>query len=131
MHRDPMRDSHTLAALHAALRFVIADDMPSEHKAVLIEVLTQRLRDQEAAYVRGQAAEQAGGEWQEHEVVQLRTFLQGKIAKGWQHADESLMYLAAQLSRDPRSVRAKATELGLGAGVDFRVAKVVRQAQEE
>ena len=105
--------------------------MPSEHKAVLIEVLTQRLRDQEAAYLRGQAAEQAGEEWQPHEVTQLQTFLQGKIAKGWQHADESLMFLAAQLHRDPRSVRTKAMELGLGAGVDFRVAKVVKRAQEE
>ena len=126
-----MRDSHTLDALHAALRFVIGDDTPAEHKAVLIEVLTQRLRDQEAAYLRGQAAEQAGEEWQPHEVTQLQTFLQGKIAKGWQHADESLMYLSAQLHRDPRSVRTKATELGLGAGVDFRVAKVVKRAQEE
>lgn len=125
-----MRSSQTPAALHAALQFVISAQMPSEHRAVLIEVLTQTLRDQEAATLRRQT-EQAGPEWQAHEVSQLQSFLQGKVAKGWQHADEWVMHLAAQLHRDPKSVRAKANELGLGAAVDYRVAKASVQSPDE
>jgi hypothetical protein len=125
-----MRSSQTPAALHSALQFVISAQMPSEHRAVLIEVLTQTLRDLEATSVR-RLAEQTGREWQEHEIVQLQSFLQGKVAKGWQHADEWVMHLAAQLHRDPKAVRAKAAELGLGAAVDYRVAKASVPAADE
>ena len=41
------------------------------------------------------------------------------------------MHLAAQLHRDPQSVRDKATQLGLGGAVDFRYAKAMRQASGE
>lgn len=125
-----MRSSQAPAALHSALRFVISAQMPAEHRAVLIEVLTQTLRDQEAASIR-LLAEQPGAEWQAHEVDQLQSFLQGKVAKGWQHADEWVMHLAAQLHRDPKTIRAKAAELGLGAAVDYRVAKAATQSPGE
>jgi hypothetical protein len=126
-----MRDSQRPAAVHAALRFVITSDIPSEHKATLIEVLTQALRDDDAAELRRQTAAQARGEWQEHEITHLKTFLQDRIARSWQHADECLMQLAAQLHRDPRSVRDKATQVGLGASVDYRVAKALKQSRGE
>lgn len=126
-----MQTSHRAAALHAALRFVISDDMPGEHKATLIEVLTQAVRDDEAADSRRQALARAPGEWLEHEIVHLKSSLQGRIAKSWQQADECVMHLAAQLRRDPRSVRDKATELGLGAAVDYRFAKAVERARSE
>jgi Integrase/Phage integrase, N-terminal len=60
----------------------------------------------------------ARGEWQEHEIVQLKSFLRDRVARSWQHADECVMQLAAQLRRDPQSIREKAVELGLGASVD-------------
>jgi hypothetical protein len=119
-----MRNTQRPAALHAALQFVLASNMPSEHKATLIEVLTQAVRDDEAAELhREAAAAQAQGEWQEQEIDQLKAFLQGRTARSWQHADECVMHLAAQLHRHPESVRRKATELGLGTAVDFRFAK--------
>jgi hypothetical protein len=37
-------DSRRLAALHAALRFVITNDTGAELKPILIDVLTQALR---------------------------------------------------------------------------------------
>jgi hypothetical protein len=126
-----MRDSTRPAALHSALRFVITSDITAQHKAVLIEVLTQALRDEEAAALRLQATELAGGEWQAHELVQLQSFLRGKVAKSWQHADECVMQLAAQLHRDPHAVRAKANELGLAAGVDYRYVRELRRTQDE
>lgn len=126
-----MRDSHRAAALQAALQFVIADDMPSEHKATLIEVLIQAARDDDAADLRGRALARARGEWQEHEVVELKGFLQDRIANSWQRADEWVMHLAAQLHRDPQSIRTKATELGLGAAVDYQFAKAVKSARSE
>ncbi len=119
-----MRNSQRPAALHAALQFVLAANMPAEHKATLIEVLTQAVRDHEAAELhREAAAAQSQGEWHEHEIEQLKSFLQGRTARSWQHADECVMHLSAQLHRDPGSVRRKATELGLGTAVDYRFAK--------
>jgi hypothetical protein len=126
-----MQDSHRPAALHAALRFVVTSDIPAEHKAILIEVLIQTLRDEEAIELRRKSAARVEVEWQEHEVVQLRSLLQDRIAKSWQHADECVMQLAAQLQRDPRSIRDKATELGLGASVDYRFAKALTEVRNE
>lgn len=125
-----MQDSRRPAALHAALRFVITSDMPAEHKATLIEVLTQALRDDESAELHRQAAAQGRGEWQEDEIAQLKSFLQDRVARSWQDADECVMHVAAQLHRDPRSVRDKAMGLGLGASVDYRCAKALKQAPE-
>jgi hypothetical protein len=121
-----MKDARP-AVLSAALRFVIASDMLSEHKATLIEVLTQAMRDQSASELRMLAVAQARGDWRDHEIVQLKTFLQDRSARSWQQADECVMHLAAQLRRAPDSVRAKAAELGLGAAVDFRLAKAFAQ----
>lgn len=126
-----MRNSQRPAALHAALRFVISSNLPSEHKATLIEVLTQALRDDEAAELHREAAAQAQGEWQEHEIAQLKTYLHGRTARSWQHADECVMHVAAQLHRDPGSIRQKATELGMGTAVDYRFAKQLKLGHDE
>jgi hypothetical protein len=126
-----MRNSQRPAALHAALRYVIASEILSEHKATLIEVLTQTLRDDEAAELHREAAAQAQGEWQEHEIVQLKAFLNGRTARSWQHADECVMHLAAQLHRDPGSIRRKATELGMGTAVDFRFARQLNVSRDD
>jgi hypothetical protein len=125
-----MRDSRRLAAMHAALRFVITNDTGAEHKAILIDVLTQALRDDETAELQQRALALARGEWQEHEIAQLTSFLRDRLAKSWQQADECVTHLAAQLHRDPQSVRDKATELGLGAAVDYRFAKTIKQASD-
>jgi hypothetical protein len=105
--------------------------MPSEHRATLIEVLTQAIRDDDAATDSRHAQEHAPGEWQEHEIAHLKSFLPGRIAKSWQHADEIVMQLAAQLHRNPPSVRDKATELGFGAAVDYRYSKALKRASSE
>jgi len=125
-----MRDTQSAAALNSALRFVVSEEIPADHKAVLIEVLTQALRNQESEHLREQAAERAGGEWQAQEIVQLKSFLTGKLATSWQHADEVAMQIAAQLHRDPKSIRTKADELGLGASVDYRSARALIQARD-
>ena len=131
MPGEDRKHPHRPAALHAALRFVITSEITSEHKATLIEVLTQAIRDEEAARVRREAVVEAQGEWQEPEILQLKSYLQGRTATSWQHADECVMQLATQLHRDPGSVRHKATELGLGTAVDYRFARQLKQAREE
>lgn len=128
---EPMKNSQRPAALHAALRFVITTDFPAEHKATLIEVLTNTLRSDEAAELHREAAAQAQGEWREDEIIQLRAFLHGRTARSWQHADECVMHLAAQLHRDPASVRNKATELGMGVAVDYRFARQLNLGRGE
>ena len=131
MSGDDTKDPRRPAALHAALRFVITSELPSEYKPTLIEVLTQAIRDEEAASLRREAVAQSQGEWQEPEIERLKSLLHGRIAKSWQHADECVMQLAMQLHRDPVSVRHKATELGLGTAVDYRFARQQEQAREE
>jgi hypothetical protein len=126
-----MRDSRTPEAMRAALQYLLSSDVPTEHKFVLIETLTQAMRDWDSADVRRQAAEQASGEWQPHETEQLQAFLQGRVANSWQQADELSVHLAAQLHRHPHDIRAKATELGLGVAVDYRLAKARVQAERE
>ncbi|MBM0103112.1 hypothetical protein JM946_00060 [Steroidobacter sp. S1-65] len=130
MPRDTKRPDR-LAALHAALRFVITRELPSEHKATLIEVLTQAIRDDEAAELHRQSAAKSQGEWQAHEIVELKSFLHGQTVKSWQHADECVMQLATRLHRDPASVRHKATELGLGTAVDYRFVRQFKPSGDE
>jgi len=122
-----MVSSHEPEALRATLQFLIASDIPSEHKTVLMEALTQALR----SHIPRQSVETAAGPWQLHETTLLQSFLAGKSANSWQHADEMLMRLASDLHRQPGDVRAKATELGLGVGVDYRLARASARAREE
>jgi hypothetical protein len=126
-----MRGSQPPAVLNATLQFVLAADIPAQHRAVLVEMLTRALREEEAGSSMGHGELPPGWEWQPHEIMLMQTSLDGKVAKSWQHADELVMLLAAQLRRDLRSVRAKATELGLSAAVDYRVAKALAQDADE
>jgi adenosyl cobinamide kinase/adenosyl cobinamide phosphate guanylyltransferase len=102
------------------LQYVRTSDIPAQHKAVLIDALTLALREEMGAQARQQSARLAGAQWQAQEVAQLRGFLDGKVARSWQHADELAMQVASQLHRSLQDVRAKATELGLGVSVDYR-----------
>jgi hypothetical protein len=123
-----MQDSQRTAALSAALRFVIAIDMPSQHKATLIEVLTHAMREESAAELRRHTVAQEQGEWRDHEIAHLKSFLQGRTATSWQHADQCVMHVAAQLRRAPDSVRTKAAQLGFGAAVDYQIAKRIKES---
>jgi hypothetical protein len=119
-----MRDIHSTLALRSALQYMMSSDMPSEHKAVIIDLLTSALRDQDTRRLEAKASAKVDGPWQEAETAALQSFLSGKTATSWQHADELLMHLASSLGRDPQYVRSKATDLGFGEGVDYRLAKV-------
>lgn len=118
------KNVYTPAALRATLQFVLASDIPSEHKAILIEALTETMRDGDAARRREADDAQRARLWQEQDAVELQALLQGRIANSWQHADELLMRACAQLHRSPDSVREKAIELGLGVAVDYRLARL-------
>jgi hypothetical protein len=122
-----MRDLRAPETIRATLQFLIASNIPSEHKAVLMEALTDALRNSLLENV----TEGGTGPWQAHETDQLQTFLEGKLANSWQHADELLTRVAAQLHRNPVDVRAKATELGFGVGVDYRLAKAWTASRAE
>lgn len=126
-----MSDSRSQHALRAALQFVMSGDIPSEHKVVLIDVLTQALRNEDAAAAHLKADAQPSAEWRPHETAQLRTALAGAVATSWQHADELAMRLSVQLHRRPEDIRAKARELGLGVAVDFREARASLRSDED
>ncbi|HEY6644254.1 hypothetical protein [Povalibacter sp.] len=117
--------------MHAALRFIVVSDVPSEHKRVLIDVLTRALREADAAEVRLRNADQAPQPWQPEDETRLESMLERKVARGWQHADEILMGIAAQLHRNPHDIRAKATQLGLGHAVDYAIARTQAAASKE
>lgn len=115
-----MRDLQSAVAIRAALQYVVATEMPASHKAVLIETLTEALRTRQAA---DEELEQGERPWQSEEAARVESTLRGRIAKSWQDADESLMHLALQLQRPPAEVRTMAAKLGVGAGVDYALAK--------
>jgi len=126
-----MQDPYTSTELRATLQFLIGSDMPSEHKAVLIETLTRALRAQDAEREEGQRA-RPERPWQEHELANLNESLRGAIVRSWQQGDEVLMRLSSRLRRDPVEIKNKARELGLGAGVDFAIAKTrIRNSHED
>jgi hypothetical protein len=117
--------------MRAALQYLISSHMPAEHKAVLLEALTDAMRTVQDADVHRQAAGEASGQWHEHEIAQLQTFLQGKTANSWQQADERTTSLAARMRRSPKDIRAKASELGLGEAVDYQLAKAHATRSDE
>jgi hypothetical protein len=86
------------------------------------------MREESAAELRRHTVAQAQGDWREHEIAHLKSVLQGRTATSWQHADQCVMHVAAQLHRAPDSIRTKAAELGFGAAVDFQIAKRIRKA---
>jgi hypothetical protein len=111
---DGMRD---------ALHYLVTSDTPPQHKRILIQLVVEAMRDDETAVRHSASAPEVDANWQPHEAKAIELFLQGRIARNWQHADEILMRLAAQLHRKPAQVRTKATELGFGAGVDYRLSQ--------
>jgi len=124
-----MHDAQT--RLRAALQFLMTSDIPSAHKLVLIETVTEALREHDAATVRGQSAAQRSAEWQPDETARLREYLNGRVANSWQQADEVAVHLAAELRRHRDDIRAKAVELGFGVAVDFRLAKAQVRSEPE
>jgi hypothetical protein len=124
-----MHDAQT--RLRAALQFLMTSDIPSAHKLVLIETVTEALREHDAATVRGQSAAQRSAEWQPDETARLREYLNGRVANSWQQADEVAVHLAAELRRHRDDIRAKAVELGFGVAVDFLLAKAQVRSEPE
>lgn len=109
-------------SLRETLTFLVQSDMPAHHKRILIEVVTQALYDKETKE-RSDGEKGVVEEWRQPEMDILAAFLQDKLARSWQHADELVLRLARELRRDPDDVRRKAIELGFGLGVDYRLAK--------
>ncbi len=109
--------------MRETLQFLIASDMAARHKGILLEALTQALRSKQAAQTRLSAVETAASAWEPEETSVVCDFLRDKAATSWQHADETVIRLAGELQRTREDVRRKAIELGLGAAVDYRLAK--------
>ncbi len=118
-----MRDVHTPAAIRSTLQYIVASDLPAGHKATVIEALTDALRKQQSDDTRRLLDDEAGGQWQSHELTELDSHLEGQVAKSWQHADEIVMRIAGQLHRRRDDVREKAIERGFGTSVNFALAK--------
>ena len=107
--------------LRGALALLPDMNIPAQYKRVIIEAVETAVRVAEAG--DAPVLQPGAGEWQPHEVQLVEEFLKGKIAANWQHADERLMHLAGVLHRSREDIKNKASELGLGVGVDYRQAK--------
>jgi hypothetical protein len=118
-------------ALREALQFLIRSDMPADPKRMLIEVVMESLAARDAAAAVRAAINKTHPVWQQTEIDLATSFLQGKVAKNWQNADEAVTHLVRQLHRDAEDVRTKAVELGLGVAVDYRLAKLASAKSEE
>lgn len=117
-----MRSEHPLTALREALHCLMRSDLPSRHKAVLIDAVVHTLSDRESAE-RAADSQPKSQVWQERDNEELRAVLEGRTARSWQEADELLTRSARKLGRPPDEVRRQAALLGLGAAVDYRQAR--------
>ena len=118
-------------SLREALQFLIRSDMPADPKRILIEVVMESLAVRDAAVAVRGAINKTHPAWQQTEIDLATSFLQGKIAKSWQNADEVVTHLVRQLHRYAEDVRTKAVELGLGTAVDYRLAKLASLKSEK
>jgi hypothetical protein len=119
-----MQDTPSVAALRSTLQYTKSSTMPADHKVVLLDLLTQAIRDRQAQETQS-SLDNAAKPWEEADTLMLQSFLEGKVATSWQHADELLVFVASRLGREPSYVRSRATDFGLGAGVDFRLARAL------
>lgn len=127
-----MTETHEALSLRETLQFVVASDIPAKHKRIIMEALTQALRIEGDAQLDRKALETNDcAEWQADELKAVIDYLQGKVARSWQNADEIVMRLATQLHRDPGDIRRKGVELGFGSSVDFHLAKLQRAAERD
>jgi hypothetical protein len=121
---EHMQDIHySSVAIREAMKSVDASDISDGHKRLLIDIVTRVLQNSNEAKHGGVVRNDMG--WQQHEVQTVAAHLEGKVAVNWQHADELVMWLVACLRRNPDDIRNKATELGFGASVDYRIAKSI------
>jgi hypothetical protein len=120
-----MHDIHSIAALRSTLQYTKSSDIPADHKVLLLALLTEALRDQQDHDTKAAALQRSAKPWLDADTTTLQSLLSGKVATSWQHADELLTSAAQRLGRDPQYVRSRATDLGFGAGVDFRLARVL------
>jgi hypothetical protein len=117
-------------ALREALQFLIRSDLPADPKRMLIAVVMESLAQREAAVVQN-SVNKVIETWPPADVELATTYLQGKVARTWQSADETLTHLARVLHRDARQVRTKVTEMGFGAAVDYQLAKALARKSEQ
>ncbi len=110
-------------ALREALQFLIRADIPADPKRLLIAVVMQALSAEVVAAKQGIISNKLHPDWRPEEIEQALSHLRDKLAVSWQNADEIVMRLAHQLRREADDVRRKAIALGLGAAVDYRLAK--------
>ena len=124
-----MRDVQTPTAIRATLQYVLGIELPAEHKSILLEALTRLLRTQEGEEERQRTDKETSKAWEPHELAHLDRALDGRLAKSWQDADETLIHIASQLQRRSDEVRAKALERGFRTAVDFAAARVAAAAR--
>jgi len=113
------------SAIRAAQKFVAGSDVPLPHRNVLLDIVALALKNAE------EAERNDDTHWQPEDVQIVATELTGKTAVSWQNADELLIRLAARLHRDPDEVKSKATELGFGVSVDYRLARSLAARGEQ
>ena len=119
-----MRAQHSLTAVREALQCLMRSDLPSRHKAVLIDSVIGTLSDLEAA-LRAEQSTPQPAMWREREIEELRTLLAGRAAKSGQEADELLTRCARELHCAPSAVSEQAAMLGLSAAVDYRPGRTI------
>ena len=119
----PLR--HSTASIREALSYVASSGMPAQHKSVLMDVIERALAMSDPDPLP--IAAPMNDPWQTQELQLIASNLDGKTAISWQNADELLVPIAKQLNRSLDEVKAKATELGFGAAVDFGIAKAANK----
>jgi hypothetical protein len=110
--------------LRATLDYLNSGDIAEEHRKTLMRATEAALLDATEELERHQSTENDGKQWKDAEIEALRgCLMEGGMAKNYQTADDNLATASARLKRSEKAVKRKAIELGLGAHVNYWLAR--------
>lgn len=110
--------------LRAALDYLNSDDIAEEHRKTLKRATETVLLDATEELEKHQSTANDGKPWKDAEIEVLRGVLEkAGMAKSWQEERDNVDTAAARLKRSAKAVKRKAVELGLGANVDYWLAR--------
>lgn len=110
--------------LRAALDYLNSDSIADEHRKALKRATETALLDATEELEKHQSTANDGKPWKDAEIEVLRGVLEkAGIAKNWQEERDNVDTAAARLKRSAKAVKRKAVELGLGANVDYWLAR--------
>ena len=94
-------------------------EMDEQDRKTVFRCLQSELIESTERWGEQERTKNAGKKWQPEELQQLKTLLNGRIAKSWKEEQMNVTEAALVLRRTEKSIKIKAIEHGLGKAVEW------------